>query len=152
MCVFFLAKVSNHNDLKIAFLERRCRSRPLLTRKKQSHTSSEAINERSAKEKTNLPKKLDQIQVFKEQLYEAEQKEDNRSEYLRLKKDLEDIIASLEKEYSAHYQYNSLRKVPNLATLRKELLNDSIAFLGYFVGDSIIYSLQFTQETHFKCK
>ncbi len=133
--------------LETAFLLNDAEAALYFLEKSKAVLLADAINDRSAKEKTNLPKeKLDQIQTLKKQLYQAEQKEDNRSKYLGLKKDLEDLIASLEEDYPTYYQYKYNRKVPSLATLRKEILDDSTAFIGYFVGDSIIYSLQVTKE------
>ena len=101
------------------------------------------MNEKSAKDEAKLPQeKLDTIQALRQALHDATQ-----TKYIQLKTKLENLISSLEKDYPAYFHFKYNRNVPNIATVREKLLNDTTAFLEYFMGDSVIYALQISKDT-----
>lgn len=114
--------------------------------KSKSVLLADALSDRQALAQTQIPEQLlDQINALKKSVFEAQQQPNQRMDYLRLKKELENSITSLEQSYPSYYQFKYNLKVPDITQLRHRLLNDSTAFIAYFMGDSSMFSLQITK-------
>ncbi len=126
------------NDLEAVFY--------FMEKSKAVLLADELVNQ-SAIANTNLPQaQQTKIKELKSAIYAAKQSGDQQLNYLSLKEELADLMLGIETDYPAYYQFKYNLKVPDLSTLRNELLDDTTAFSGFFVSDSVLYSLQISKE------
>lgn len=72
--------------------------------------------------------------------------QDVQLQLLNSKKEYEQFIASLEKNYPVYYQYKYADKSPSLKDLQHYLSKTNQCFVHYFLGDTITYILSITSN------
>ncbi len=142
------ARESYDDAITAAFLLKDAEAALYYMEKSKAVLLADALSERNAQEQINLPQeKLDRINTLQAAIYEAAQKENDQTEQLKIKGELNKLLDSLKQKYPSYFHFKFNRQVLDVAMVQKDLLNDSTAFVSYYVNDSIIYALQISQET-----
>lgn len=109
---------------------------------------ADALNVQQAGKNAGLPSEtIQQIRKYQEDLHQQ------KTPDIQQQSELNRLIATLEQEYPAFYQFKYGKQVPSLEDVKSQLLNDTTALIQYFVGDSTIYSISVTaRETQMLTK